>query len=228
VQGFGVLIAVREDPETEDLVVRVVSENSGLILGLSPQYLFSLNSFTELLAQDQENTLRDHIWFCRVEQQEPHDLDGPEVFLITGKRQDNQEEWTCWCALHIAPGTDLIVLEFELEEDNLFPLMTPLDEQYRDNEKPGMDVEPYEPTEEDLIESTTKESRPLRLINRRQQRNKSPMQHFSILSQVNEQLASATDIKQFVKIVVGVFKEITGFHRVMVYQVSSPLIYFDM
>jgi light-regulated signal transduction histidine kinase (bacteriophytochrome) len=44
------------------------------------------------------------------------------------------------------------------------------------------------------------------------------MEHFSILSQVNEQLGSATDIKQFVKIVVGVFKEITGFHRVMVYQ----------
>jgi light-regulated signal transduction histidine kinase (bacteriophytochrome) len=69
------------------------------------------------------------------------------------------------------------------------------------------------------MESTTKESRPLRLLNRRQQSHKSPMEHFSILSLVNEQLASATDIKQFVKIVVGVFKEITGFHRVMVYQV---------
>lgn len=213
------LIAVHEDAETENLVVRVVSENSGLILALSPHFLFSLNSFTELLSQEQENTLRDHISFCRVEQQEPHDLDGPEVFLLTGKRQDNLELWTCWCALHIAPGTDLIVLEFELEEDNLFPLMTPLDEQYRDHSKGGMDIEPYEPTEEDLMESTTKESRPLRLLNRRQQRHKSPMEHFSILSQVNEQLASATDIKHFVKIVVGVFKEITGFHRVMVYQV---------
>lgn len=219
VQGFGVLVAVHEDPETENLVVRVVSENSGLILGLSPQYLFSLDSFTELLSQDQENTLRDHISFCRLEQQEPHDLDGPEVFLLTGNRQDNLQEWTCWCALHIAPGTDLIILEFELEEDNLFPLVTPLDQQYRDQSKGGVNIEPYEPTEEDLIESTTKESRPLRLLKRRQQHNKSPMEHFSILSQVNEQLASATDIKQFVKIVVGVFKEITGFHRVMVYQV---------
>jgi light-regulated signal transduction histidine kinase (bacteriophytochrome) len=215
VQGFGVLIAVHEDPETENLVVRVVSENSGLVLGLSPQYLFSLNSFTDLLSQDQENTLRDHISFCRVEQQEPHDLDGPEVFLITGKSQDDRKEWTCWCAMHIVAHTDLIVLEFELEDDDLFPLIAPSDQQPG---KGGMDVEPYEPTEEDLMESTTKESKPLRLLNRRQQRNKSPMEHFSILSQVNEQLASATDIKQFVKIVVGVFKEITGFHRVMVYQ----------
>jgi light-regulated signal transduction histidine kinase (bacteriophytochrome) len=125
--------------------------------------------------------------------------------------------------MHIVPQTDLVVLEFELEEDNLFPLMTPLDLQSPGSEKMGMDVEPYEPTEEDLMESTTKESRPLRLLNRRQQKNKSPMEHFSILSQVNEQLAGATDIKQFVKIVVGVFKEITGFHRVMVYQVAPCL-----
>jgi light-regulated signal transduction histidine kinase (bacteriophytochrome) len=50
------------------------------------------------------------------------------------------------------------------------------------------------------------------------------MEHFSILSQVNEQLGAATDLKQFVKIVVGVFKEITGFHRVMVYQVLPVLV----
>jgi len=225
VQGFGVLMAVHEDPNTENLVVRVVSENSGLVLGLSPTYLFSLQSFTELLNQDQENTLRDHINFCRVEQQEPHDLDGPEVFLITGKSQDDGREWTCWCAMHIAPGTDLIVLEFELENDDLFPLSTPLDQQHLSGaEDEDAKAEPYNPTEEELLESTHKESKPLRLINRRQARTSSPMQHFSILSQVNEQLASATDIKHFVKIVVGVFKEITGFHRVMVYQVLlTPL-----
>ena len=220
-QGFGVLIVIRED-ENQNLLVRVVSENSGLVLGLSPHYLFSLASFTDLLNQDQENTLRDHIAFCRDEQQEPHELDGPEVFLLSGTSQDQRGEWKCWCAMHIIPQTDLICLEFELEEDHLFPLAIPLDEQNAD--KMGMNVEPYEPTEEDLSESTTKESRPLRLLNRRQQKNKSPMEHFSILSQVNEQLAAATDLKQFVKIVVGVFKEITGFHRVMVYQVLPVLV----
>jgi len=221
VQGFGVLIVVFEERETQNLVVRIVSENSGLVLGLSPQYLFSIASFTELLNQDQENTLRDHISFCREEQDAPQDLDGPEVFLMSGKSGDQRGDWTCWCAVHIVPHTDLIVLEFELEDDHLFPLSTPLNEQM--DEKGGMSVEPYEPTEEDLFESTTKESRPLRMLNRRQQRNKSPMEHFSILSQVNEQLSGSTDIKQFVKIVVGVFKEITGFHRVMVYQVHSQV-----
>jgi light-regulated signal transduction histidine kinase (bacteriophytochrome) len=221
VQGFGVLIAIREDSATEDLEVRIVSENSGLVLGLSPQYLFSLKSFSDLLDHDQEITLRDHIAFVREEQREPHDLDGPEVFLLSGTNQDGKWSWTCWCAIHIPPNSDLIVLEFELEKDHLFPLSTPLEEQTRDGEKMGMNVEPYVPTEEDLIESTTTESKPLRMLQRRQHRpqTSSPMEHFSVLSQVNEQLASATDIKQFVRIVVGVFKEITGFHRVMVYQV---------
>jgi len=222
VQGFGVLIAVREDPATENLVVRVASENSGLILGLSPNYLFALESFTQLLSQDQENVLRDHITFCRVEQREHHDLDGPEVFLITGKGQVGRSNWVCWCAIHIAPGSDLIIMEFELEDDHLFPLYTPLDQQSPGETKDSF-VDPYEPTPADLIESTQKESKPLRLLSRRQARTNSPMEHFSILSQVNEQLASATDIKQFVKIVVGIFKEITGFHRVMVYQVHPIL-----
>lgn len=224
-QGFGVLIAIRED-ENKNLTVRVVSENSGLVLGLSPKYLFCLASFTDLLNQDQEHTLRDHITFCRDEQEELHDLDGPEVFLLSGESQDHRGEWKCWCAIHIVPQTDLIVLELELEEDHLFPLMTPLEEQNAEG-KMRTNVEPYEPTEEDLIESTAQESKPLRLLNRRQLKNRSTMEHFSILSQVNEQLAAATDLKTFVKIVVGVFKEITGFHRVMVYQVLTSVVSSD-
>ena len=216
------MIAIHEDPETANLIVRIVSENSGLVLGLSPHYLFSLHSFTELLSEEQENILRDHIAFCRAEQREPRDLDGPEVFQLTGQSQDDQRgEWTCWVALHLAPHTDLIVLEFELEEDNRCPLSTPLDQDYMDQVQSTISPQPNQHTQEEFMESTTKESKPLRLLSRGKSKKNttSPMEHFSILSQVNEQLASATDIKQFVKIVVGIFKEITGFHRVMVYQV---------
>ena len=215
---------MRED-ETGNLVVQIVSENSGLVLGLSPTYLFSLTSFTDLLSPDQECIIRGHISFCRVDQQDPHDLDGPEVFLISGKSQDDRPDWTCWCAMHIAPGTELITLEFELETDHLFPLATPLDEQELAGDgKAEVEHEPYQPTEHDLLESTQKKSKPLRLLHRPQHLMNSPMAHFSILSQVNEQFASATDINHLVKIVVGVLKEITGFHRVMVYMVTLSLV----
>lgn len=44
------------------------------------------------------------------------------------------------------------------------------------------------------------------------------MDVFSVMAQINEQLGSANDMDTFVKIVVGVIKDLTQFHRVLVYQ----------
>jgi light-regulated signal transduction histidine kinase (bacteriophytochrome) len=47
------------------------------------------------------------------------------------------------------------------------------------------------------------------------------MEVFNIMSQVQEQLASAPNLEKFLKVLVGVVKELTGFHRVMIYQFDS-------
>lgn len=44
------------------------------------------------------------------------------------------------------------------------------------------------------------------------------MDVFSVMAQINEQLGSAGDMDTFLKIVVGVIKDLTQFHRVLVYQ----------
>jgi light-regulated signal transduction histidine kinase (bacteriophytochrome) len=44
------------------------------------------------------------------------------------------------------------------------------------------------------------------------------MEVFNIMSQVQEQLAAAPNLEKFLKVLVGVVKELTGFHRVMIYQ----------
>jgi hypothetical protein len=44
------------------------------------------------------------------------------------------------------------------------------------------------------------------------------MDVFAVMSQVNEQLGAATDLDTFLKIVVGIVKDLTQFHRVLVYQ----------
>merc|ERR1711881_55362 len=44
---------------------------------------------------------------------------------------------------------------------------------------------------------------------------------FNIMSQVQEQLASAVNLDSFLKVLVGVVKELTGFHRVMIYQFDN-------
>jgi hypothetical protein len=44
------------------------------------------------------------------------------------------------------------------------------------------------------------------------------MDVFAVMSQVNEQFSAATDLDTFLKIVVGIVKDLTQFHRVLVYQ----------
>ncbi|KAF5380673.1 hypothetical protein D9757_007064 [Collybiopsis confluens] len=44
------------------------------------------------------------------------------------------------------------------------------------------------------------------------------MDVFSLTAQINEQLGDAPDLETFLKVVVGVIKDITQFHRVLVYQ----------
>jgi len=44
------------------------------------------------------------------------------------------------------------------------------------------------------------------------------MDAFAVMSQVNEQLGAASDLDTFLKGVVGLVKDLTQFHRVLVYQ----------
>lgn len=44
------------------------------------------------------------------------------------------------------------------------------------------------------------------------------MDVFAVMAQINEQLGAASELGTFLKVVVGVLKDLTQFHRVMVYQ----------
>lgn len=118
---------------------------------------------------------------------------------------------------------------------------------------------PWEPSAEDVIESTTSRAKPvlalerLRRVNRlgaiggeyyAQESEGTPMKRFAkraaatasgdipaaapvstgmmdvftVISQINEQLGAADDLDTFLKVVVGVIKDLTQFHRVLVYQ----------
>jgi light-regulated signal transduction histidine kinase (bacteriophytochrome) len=63
-------------------------------------------------------------------------------------------------------------------------------------------------------------SKPLRVLRsaRKKKGEAAAMEVFNIMSQVQEQLAGAPTLDKFLKILIGVVKELTGFHRVMIYQ----------
>jgi len=213
VQGFGLLIALAE--EDGKFVVRVVSENSRKIIGYTPKQLFALESFMDILSEGQADNLMDHIDFIREEDSDVA-TNGPEVFTMS-IRSPQKRSTKLWCAIHInKANSDLIICEFELEDDPYSPLVS------KNDMSPDVpeDTLDSNPTAEEFVESTENVSRPLRVLRsaRRQKGEAAAMEVFNIMSQVQEQLATAPNLENFLKVLVGVVKELTGFHRVMIYQ----------
>ncbi|KAL7621907.1 hypothetical protein AAE478_007407 [Parahypoxylon ruwenzoriense] len=217
VQPFGLLVALKEEADGQ-FSVRCASENSKKIIGFSPQELFRLESFTEIFTQEQADNLLDHIDFIRDEETDPA-TNGPDVFSIS-IRPPQKRSVKLWCAIHINDShPDLIICEFELEDDQEHPLQPPGEVTPETPE----DTLCQNPTTEELHESTEISSRPLRVLRsaRKRRGEAGAMQVFDIMSQVQEQLSSAPDLEKFLKILVGIVKELTGFHRVMIYQFDA-------
>jgi light-regulated signal transduction histidine kinase (bacteriophytochrome) len=216
IQGFGLLVAI-EDVDGK-LVVRVVSENSKRIIGYSPKQLFALESFTDIMSDEQADNLLDHIDFIRDDEADVS-TSGPEVFTLS-IRSPKRRSIKMWCAIHINErNSDLIICEFELEDDVENPLVPPNDLTPQLPEDTLNSV----PTDEEFAESTHNTSRPLRVLRsaRKRRGEAAAMEVFNIMSQVQEQLASAPTLEKFLKVLVGVIKELTGFHRVMIYQFDA-------
>ncbi|GKT99898.1 cyanobacterial phytochrome b [Fusarium langsethiae] len=125
VQTFGVLVALREENDG-CFVVRYVSENSVRMLGYTPKQLFQQKNFLDILTEEQQDNLLDHIDFIRDEDADPA-INGPEVFSLS-IRPPKCKSTKLWCAIHINPAhPDLIICEFELDDDVEYPLR-PTDE----------------------------------------------------------------------------------------------------
>ncbi len=215
IQGFGLLIALEEEAEGK-FVVRVVSENSKRMIGYTPKQLFALDNFTDILTEEQADNLLDHVDFIRDENADIV-ANGPEVFTMS-IRTPQRRNTKLWCAMHINDShTNYIICEFELEDDPVNPLVP--SDGARTPDLPE-DTLGSDPTEEELQESTLNSSKPLRVLRsaRKRRGEAAAMEVFNIMSQVQEQLATAPTLEKFLKVLVGVIKELTGFHRVMVYQ----------
>ncbi|EME49702.1 hypothetical protein DOTSEDRAFT_121759 [Dothistroma septosporum NZE10] len=214
VQGFGLLVALEEQQEGK-LLVRVVSENSKRMMGYTPRQLFALESFTDILSEEQADNLLDHVDFIKDDEADVL-LNGPEVFTMS-IRNPQRKNQKFWCAMHINERhPHLIICEFELEDDPHNPLVPPNDM----TPEPPEDTLNSQPTDEEFNESTQNTSKPLRVLRsaRKRKGEAAAMEVFNIMSQVQEQLAAAPNLEKFLKTLVGVVKELTGFHRVMVYQ----------
>jgi len=116
---------------------------------------------------------------------------------------------------------NLYLVEFELQEDPFHPPFTDSPEPPTEDERSGLAGEPYVPSPEDVMESTTSSAKPLRsLASARKgtggrRRN---MNVFQMLNQITDQLVKVTDLQACLKMSVSVIKDLTGYDRVMIYQ----------
>lgn len=214
VQSFGVLVALREEADDKYLV-RVASENSKSLLGYSPNELFALNNFCDILRDDQADTLLDHIDFIRDGSFDPS-VDGPEVFLLAIK-QPTRRSRKFWSAVHLCPADpSLIICEFELEDDQI----NPLNISGRETPSSPSATLGSAPTPEQLTASTSSINQPLRVLRnaRRRKGEAAAMEVFSILTQIQDQLARTETLESLLNTATGLVKELTGFHRVLIYQ----------
>lgn len=152
-QGFGVLIALREVEEGR-LQAQLVSENSETILGLPPQHFFDLDSFVDCLYDEDQ---ADILW-ANIEVAEEITGDelidtGPQQFQLklavptlvgdrTSAKSTGSQSRACYAALHRAPDPvghssetgskdgdpPILILELELVDDMINPLERPRSE----------------------------------------------------------------------------------------------------
>ncbi|KAH0566160.1 hypothetical protein GP486_000442 [Trichoglossum hirsutum] len=214
VQGFGLLVAVRME-EGHSLVVRTVSENSEMLIGYKVNDLFSLPSFCNIMSVEQAEIFLSHIDFVQHEDYSP-DTSGPHVFPISILAPRGGAV-RMWCAIHTyEENGELIICEFERQDDQLFPLRSD------DEEQPDIvDTLKSNPTREDIDESTIDTSKPLRAPPRRRggpSGDATQMEVYDVMSQVHEMLSAAPNLEVFVKTLTSLTKHLTGFHRVMVYR----------
>ena len=208
IQRYGALITIQESPEGV-FPVRIVSENSKDITGLDPEALFDLRCFTDILIQSDKREFIARARSIRNRTAEDDAGPNPEIFTISLTSLIGAPR-PLFGAIHCNKGSDLIICEFERKND-VFQAVAPALP-----EAPVSVTDNQASIPEHGKRSMTK-SKSLRL-NRESGRQLESMELFYALCEMQTQLADATDLPMLLDIMVGLVHELTGFHRVMVYQ----------
>lgn len=222
IQQYGALVALRYD-HWGNLQVRIASENTATLLKRTPEQLFMLPSYLDILLPDVREDvvarMANALGSANGEISDTH-LDVFQTSIVA----PDGEEITLWCAIHIAQGTkDLIVCEYE-EVPHVF-FMDGINEERLLPKTPLHNYVDHVVTEEERLLSTTSGSNPLRVLQiarrKRKTQQVSSMDIFNAMTQAQQQLINAKSVQSVLDVTVGLISELTGFHRVMLYRFDA-------
>jgi light-regulated signal transduction histidine kinase (bacteriophytochrome) len=222
IQRYGALLGLKYG-EHKHLQVRVASENCRKVLGYGPEQLFELPSFLDVLKVETRQEVIAHInQLVRAgdEMKEETQLDVFRIVIAF----PFEPEIMLWCAMHLAPGGDgLVICELEEYSDSFYfkdvdsaktlPVISP--------PPMGVDV-----SAEEFKKSTTSTSQPLPVLavaRKGGSEHFSSMDIFKAMTQAQKQIAACTSLSTLFDVVVGVVAELTCFHRVMFYRFDSAM-----
>lgn len=209
IQRFGALIAVREVNNTNE--ESVVSENSQSVTRFEPEELFQLRCFTDIIsAPDKEElTIRSRALYADTSRTIPN------VFTVLLKFR-TRVPIRLFCAMHLNTKSNLIICDFEVDQ-NILNSGYPADSSLPQD---PVQIIHNEATDSERLLSTTCRSKPIHSLEiaRVSSRQLTLMDLFQILSEIQVQLASSTSLSHLGDNIVGLVHDLTGFHRVMVYQ----------
>jgi light-regulated signal transduction histidine kinase (bacteriophytochrome) len=211
IQSYGALIAIRYDTWQ----VRQVSENTLDILGIDAQAFLSSESLRDFLDDSQIERLQGQL---EALSEFPAEA-GPEVFPLYFSLKDTQGTSPCTplkntliCAAHrFEKNPGLVILEVEDQDDNQFPLAI---------EEEASSVASGTP----VVVSTSKNEKKISL-------GKVTVAHsfddmmgvFNIISKISSYLSTKTTVRSLSSELARIIQQITGFDRVLVYEVFDSL-----
>lgn len=214
IQRYGALIALRET-EKGNFLVRIISENALDITGVKTEALFTLRCFTDLLNPDDQSEFIHRVRSLQANEDIPSlDVCTLSLSSLLGA------PIPLFCAIHINKESNLIICEFERLKDIFNPTHPPAPPKVHELPDRPVNSTGNEATASEYLKSVTSMSKPLHAVavSRRISRPLGVMELFSILNEIQTQLAEPDSLPQVLDIIVGLVYELTGFQRVMVYQ----------
>jgi light-regulated signal transduction histidine kinase (bacteriophytochrome) len=210
IQRFGALVALTPLGDGA-WSVRIASENCKDILGYDPEQLFKLTSFANILYDESSRDFCDSaeaVWEGRFSQREETQLEISSVALKPRHGKFN----TLWCAMHIAEGdSTILICEFEDQPqgDN------------RDSKRAASHTAPAGPisSSQQHVTHTNADShlRALRAA-RLRRAHVNVLDTFNAVADIQRQFSATETVQELLELVTGMVRELTQFHRVMLYQ----------
>ena len=214
IQGFGLLFILESTGNSSSIPVQAVSENSKGFIGRTPNELLSLESFTSIIKETQVDEFIEQINLIQSEQTDiiANKFEAFTVSMSISK--DHFREF--WCVMHRTDThSNSIICEFELHEDE----HTVGCQGHSILHSSGYKMTSTAPPKK-CAKPMQSQKRPSRSLCSGEERvcNSVAMDTLNTLSRVQDGLATAPDVESVLEVTVDVVKELTGLHRVMIYQ----------